>query len=375
MPLSIFVDALPYNEVMKNYADRLEKMSVAELLPNIAYSSSLHWQLYCNKYPDERGVLVDWVKEPEKNRAIRAISVLCTPLDAFGDLGAVARKVLDRFVFRKNAFANIPFRFRREFTEKGKYLFWKEDTYRKESIFDGYQVVSQDEGHLSFEAIMKKFSDAVDSGNKNIFAVFGFADALGHKCRRGDKYSANLAPYMDEFFSVIERYTKKHPDEKVLIVSDHGMSTVHTRVDLGLEKRFGRQSNKTYIAYCDSAVMCIFTKDDKKKKEIENYLKERTEGHLLTNEERAYYGASDKKFGDIIYILREGHIFAYNWFGKSLRKPSPDGLGMHGFWPEWEAKDQTACIIGIGDGIALEQRYDYRGANLLINNIMKGAAQ
>ena len=54
MPLSIFVDALPFNEMKENYEKELSSMQIAELVPNIAYSSSLHWQLYCNKYPDDR---------------------------------------------------------------------------------------------------------------------------------------------------------------------------------------------------------------------------------------------------------------------------------------------------------------------------------
>ena len=62
MPLSIFIDALPYNEIVSNYKNWFSDMQISELIPNIAYSSSLHWQLYCNKYPDERGIMVDWVK-------------------------------------------------------------------------------------------------------------------------------------------------------------------------------------------------------------------------------------------------------------------------------------------------------------------------
>ena len=366
MPLSIFIDALPYNEIAKNYKDSFEKMQVSEMIPNIAYSSSLHWQLYCDKYPDERGVLVDWVKEPEKNKAIRFFATVFSPLDSLGDLGVVARKVLDRFIFRKNAFANIPFKFRKDFTEKGKYLFWDKATYSKEDIFDGYAVVSQDEGHLTFDVTLNKLKEAVDSDNKNIFSVFGFADALGHKCRRGETYSERLLPYMQKLFEVINCYLEKYPNEPVLIISDHGMSTVTNTVDPELTKKFGKQSKNSYIAYCDSAVMCIFTEVEKLKKDISEYLASKDEGHLLTAADRELYKATDKKFGDIIYILKEGNLFAENWFGKSLRKPSPDGLGMHGFWPEWSSYDQNACVILINGKQELFEKYDYRAAHELI---------
>ena len=372
MPLSIFIDALPYNEIEKNYKGYFDNMQVSELLPNIAYSSSLHWQLYCDKYPDDRGVLVDWVKEPETNKAIRLISTVLTPLDSMGDLGVIAKKVLDRFVFRKNAFANIPFKFRKHFTEKGKYLFWDKDTYGKEDIFKGYDVVSQDEGHLSFEKTIEKLEASIKDHNKDIFAVFGFADALGHKCERGEKYSERLRPFMIKLFDVIKEYKKLYPNEAVLIVSDHGMSTVKNTIDLELTKKFGKQSKNSYIAYCDTAVMCIWAKDEKLRNDISEYLKTKDEGHLLTDADREYYKATDKKFGDIIYILREGTIFSENWFGKSLKKQSGDGFGMHGFWPEWKSYDQNACVILIDGKTELKEKYDYQSVNKLINEVMRG---
>ncbi|MDO5478755.1 MAG: hypothetical protein Q4G23_06270, partial [Clostridia bacterium] len=140
MPLSIFIDALPFNEMKENYGEWLSDMQISELVPNIAYSSSLHWQLYCNKYPDERGVLVDWVKEDEKRKSVRLVSVLFSPFEKMGMLGVLSKKFLDRKIYRKNTFANIPFNLRKHFTQKGKYLFWKEETYRSEPIFDGYKV-------------------------------------------------------------------------------------------------------------------------------------------------------------------------------------------------------------------------------------------
>ncbi len=372
MPFSIFVDALPYNEIISNYKDTLENMQVAEMIPNIAYSSSLHWQLYCNKYPDERGVLVDWVKESEKNKAVRIVSTLLSPLDSIGNLGLLSRKVLNKYIFRRNAFANIPYKLRKEFTQKGTYLFWKKETYRKEDIFDGFDVISQDEGHQSFEATIQKLETSINNKTKDIFAVFGFADSLGHKCKRGELYSARLKPYMEKLFSLIKEYKNNYPNEPVLIVSDHGMSTINNHLDINLEKKFGKQSKKTYIAYRDSAIMCVFCQDKNLLSEISKYLKSEPLGHLLTEQDREHYKATDRKFGDIIYILKEGTTFSNNWFGKSIKKPSPDGAGMHGFWPQWESKDQNACIILLDSSRTLEEKYDYQKANALITDIMKG---
>lgn len=371
MSLSIFIDALPYTEITEKYSDWFKDMQLARLQPNIAYSSSLHWQLYCDKYPDERGVLVDWARVPEKSKTVRFLSTVLRPLDILGDLGLYSRKFLDRFVFRANKFANIPYKFRKDFSEQGKYLFWNEKTYRAEKIFNGYTVVSQDEGHISFEETVEKFENAIKSGDKNIFVVTGFADQLGHKCRRGEIYHKRVKPYMDKMHEAVSEYIRCNPDEEVVIISDHGMSTINRKVDLQLEKKFGRQSKKSYIAYSDSAIMCIWSEDERLKGEITEYLNTRNEGHLLTEEERVKYRAADRKFGDIIFNLREGYIFAESWFGKSLRKPSADGEGMHGFWPELSAKDQMACILLINGKRRLEELYDYPKANKLLENIMQ----
>lgn len=372
MPLSIFIDALPYNEMKENYTDWLSNTQLAELIPNIAYSSSLHWQLYCNKYPDERGVLVDWTKVPEKKKAVKLASALFRPLDSLGNMGIVSKKFLDRCVFRRNTFANIPYKFRKHFSARGKYLFWNKETYHNEDLFKDYCVVSQDEGHKSFDATIEELTQLVASGEKKIFAVFGFADSLGHKCRRGEIYSQRLRPYMDTLRAVILEYQSNHPNEPVLIVSDHGMSTVTNHVDLALEQKFGKQSKKTYIAYKDSAIMLIWTENESLKKSIAAYLSDHPEGHLLTEEDRARYKVTDLRFGDLIYILKEGNVFSNNWFGKSLKKPGPDGSGMHGFWPEWEAKDQMACILLSSKKRGLAERYDYPSAQKLINDIMTG---
>ena len=141
------------------------------------------------------------------------------------------------------------------------------------------------------------------------------------------------------------------------------MSTINEKVNLCLENKFGKQNKKSYIAYSDSAIMCIWSENEKLKKEITKYLNSRGEGHLLTEEERKKYRTADRKFGDLIFNLREGYVFAENWFGKSIRKPSPDGAGMHGFWPELSAKDQMACILLINGRQKLEKLYDYPKAN------------
>lgn len=370
MPLSIFADALPFSEIEHRYNNWFAGQQIGMLLPNIAYSSSLHWQLYCDKYPDERGVLVDWCMEKETRKSVIAISKIFGFMDRLGDLGIIFKKFLSKYVYRRNMFANIPFRFRPYFSEKGKYLFWDSDTYNKEFIFNGYVMVSQDEGHLTYDKTLDNLHAAIASGAKNIFVNTGFADSIGHLNKRGEIYSTTLAPEMEKLRKEIAFYLENNPNEEVLIISDHGMSTVYDKIDFNLQGHFGKQNKKRYIAYSDSCIMCIWVYDDNLKKPISDYLLSRTEGHLLTDEERLYYHATDKKFGDYIYILKEGFCFSNNWFGKSFKKASLNGSGMHGFWPEWSAYDQLASVILINGKRDIAKRYTYSEAHRLIKEVM-----
>lgn len=377
MALSIFADALPFTEMKKNYPNWFVNMQLSEMLPNIAYSSSLHWQLYCDKYPDDRGILLDWKKEPEQDKTVRVLSTILRPLDNTAVVGLFVRKFLDRKFFHKNMLANIPFKFRKEFTEKGKYLFWDKNTYQLEPIFKGFNVVSQDEGHLTFEETIDKFYNALEEGNPNIFLNTGFADAIGHTVERGEKYSARLKPYMNAMHKVIEDYLTKFPDEEVLLVSDHGMSTIEHSVEYPFEELFGMQSKDSYIVYADSCFICIWCQDKTLLNRLEEYLATKPEGHLLSEEDRIKARATNPAFGDIIFILREGYCCKNSWFGKSIKglfmsRKKSSGAGMHGFWPECSARNQMASVVLINGKRQLENYYTYPTAHKLINNVMQG---
>lgn len=376
MALSIFADALPFTEMQNHYSEWFDNMQLGELLPNIAYSSSLHWQLYCDRYPDDRGVLLDWKKEPEHDMTVRFLSKLLQPFDYTDLLGLIVRKALDRKFFHKNMLANIPFKFRSEFCEKGKYLFWDKQTYGQEPIFNGFEVVSQDEGHLSFEATIEMFYKALDKSNPNIFLNTGFADALGHTVARGEKYSARLKPYMETMHKAIADYLAKYPDEEVLLVSDHGMSTIEHSVEYPFEKMFGKQSKKSYIVYTDSCFICIWCQDKSLQPKIEEYLSTKSEGHLMTAVERKEARVTNPAFGDIIFILREGYCCKDSWFGKGFKgrfksKDNSDGAGMHGFWPERTSRDQMASVILINGKRTLDSLYTYPSAYKLIKQVMQ----
>ena len=371
MPLSIFVDALSYTYLCEQYKALAPDADLAPLRPNIGYSSVLHWQLYCNRYPDARGTFVDWTKKPESKRSVRVLCRLLQPLDHVAPLGWFSRKVLDRVFFRSNTFANIPYRFRPLFSNCGKYLFFDGKNLENEENFAGYSAVLQDEGHRSLTDCMDEFLNLIQRDTKNIFLSFGFADQIGHTCQRGKEYDARLQEPVRMLFDGIAQYHKRFVQEEILLVSDHGMSTVQQSVQINLQQHFGKESSKTYFCYRDTAVMCVFASKEALKKQLAEYLKNLPYGHLLTEQQRERYGVTDPKFGDLIFILHEGFVFEDNWFGKAARRTSRCG-SSHGVWHGESLCDQTASVMLISQKRALQPFYEYPQAYELIRSVMQG---
>lgn len=364
MPLILFIDALPYSWASKNFK------RVSKLRPNVGYSSSLHWELFCNKYPDDNNFFLDWGLSKEPRSLVRVVSYLLYPLDFFDWIAFFTRKVLDKFVFRKNVFANIPFRFRPAFSNVSRYLFFEKDHYSNEDNFKGYTVISQDEYKDSLDAILARCENSFGT-NQNIFVAIGVVDSTGHQYSRGPLYDIEIKKIMDRISSSIDLYLKHYPEQEVVIVSDHGMSTVKHKIDFHLEKTFGRQSIKDYIAYSDSCMMCIWSPKKQKLNDIKCFLENRAEGHLISDEEREHYHISNKRFGDLIFNTYEGNIFSSNWFGKGIHK-NKNGTGMHGFWPQTASDDQMASIIVLNSQRELKNQYDYHEAFVLLSNVMQG---
>lgn len=372
MPLSIFSDALSY-VTCRTLARENPAWQTTGLFPDPGYSSCLHWKLYCDRSPDERGVFVDWAREPEERKWVRAVSFFCRPLDLWPWLGIFSRKVLNRLTH--GAFANIPYRFRPLFSNRSRYLFRSAETYGKESIFSGYRVISQDEGNPPFSVTLSAMRNAIAQNEKNLFVVFHFADELGHRFPRGQAYDEAVLPLARQMLRAAEEYHQKFPEEEILILSDHGMSTVRERVNLDLERRFGRQSRKTYFAYRDTAVLSVWAAEDPLRREIAAYLREQSVGHLLTVEERRQYGVCDGRFGDLLFILRDGAVFSDSWMGVSLSPPPVGTYGMHGFWCEPGQEEAMAGVLLYSGRHLPEDALRYPAAYALARDVMQGEAR
>jgi len=370
MPLIAFVDGLPYTYARERQASWMSNASVSALRPNVGYSSNLHWELFCGLYPDDLGFFTDWARKAESRLTVKAISHLLGPLDRIGDAGVVARKVFDKFVFREPALANIPSRFRKLFSNQASYLLASTPSASRIPHTQGYTFVLQDEGNVPFEENDRNLRCQIESEAVDVFTAFSFADAIGHRLGRGEAYDRELDLHMNALRRTFDRYLGINPEQEVLLISDHGMSTVHDQTDLSLESKFGRQSETRYIAYTDTAILRVFIHDEHLIDGMANYLSSRTDGHLLNDHERSQNGVVSRRHGDLIFVLNEGIVFGDNWFGKSLRRQKGRPYGMHGFWPT--GLDQYGVIYSLNRPAPLAEEYSYSEAHKLVQRAILG---
>lgn len=367
MPFLLFVDALPFSYIDSYKPIWADGLKYSQLTPNIGYSSNLHWQLFFDLYPDQVGFFTDWSYMPEQNKIIVAISSFFRFADKLGNFGVLLRKGLDRIVFRKNAFANIPFRFRSKFSEYAKYLFFDDKYVTESELYHDYKTIFQDQLKTNDQETLKILEEVVESKESNIFASLGFVDFLGHKLSRGNTYNAAIDKIMGRVRTIIDRYLEIHKDGKLLIVSDHGMSNIKYFISNELDFQVGKQSVKTYLAYLDSCIMRVYVFMESLKNQISTVLENSKNGHLLSEAERVKFGVTNRKFGDYIFILYDGNVYKDNWFGKSIRKKSKE-FGMHGFWPG--GVDHQAVIMTNSEDLLNTSVYNYQDAHKLIKEVM-----
>lgn len=370
MPLSLFLDALPYTLIRDSYRDWLRDQQTAPVLPGIGYSANLHWQLYCGAYPDDMGFFTDWIEAREPDQGICRTADALQFLDKAPLLGGLSRKVLNRLPRFRGCFANIPYRYRAQFCNRANYLFLHTETLAEVDLFAGYTAVLQDETQAAPEETCARISAEIETGNRKIFGAFSFPDTLGHRGPREERYRQRMRPPMECVRAVTEQYRSAFPEEEVLLISDHGMSAVAREVDAARDLGIGEESGD-YVAFYDAEILKIYLNRESSRPALSARLADSPFGHLLTEEERTRAHVTDRRFGDLIFILKEPYSFARHWFGWNLFGPK-SGYGMHGFWPEQAVSDHTAVAILISGKRTLLPAYDSAGIHGLIRSVMKG---
>lgn len=154
-------------------------------------------------------------------------------------------------------------------------------------------------------------------------------DSIAHSFGPNSKETKNHLNLLD---SQLEELLKKF-EGNIFINSDHGMVEVNNSIDL--QKKLESSSlefGKDYVFFLDSGLARFWFLNKKAELEIDSILSETKQGFVLSEQEKKYFGLDfkDNRFGDKFFLLKEGTMFAPNFFQKKEIK------GMHGYLPSSE---------------------------------------
>lgn len=158
-------------------------------------------------------------------------------------------------------------------------------------------------------------------------------DNISHEYGPTSKQAINYIKEIDNFCKEVDNYLKnKYERYALIILSDHGQTIVNKRVNIYKDlKDTDLVEGKDYLMFLDSINARFWIKNKEKEKDLLKKLNRISYGHILKNKdyqkfELPYTEESRRKYGDIIFIVKNHHLILPNyWQGRN------DNKGMHGY--------------------------------------------
>lgn len=311
--LVFFVDALSF-EVVKH----LDNSFHFHELNNVpGYSSNIHWELFQGLKPDDIGFFSDFMFNSGLNNENSRFRNL---LDLSMPINNVYRFIKSKFNKKRD---NILYSQRRSFSRTGRYFF--------DSAISNELLVFDELYGLHNKSIENVELESFHVQNDRSIFISNALDYIGHNFGvHSDEYIDMGRNIIGKIKGIIDS-VKTHDgvEPQYVIVSDHGMMTVKSSIDIrsSIVKKFGLPG-RDYYFFMDSVYIRIWSKDECLLKKISDYLDDVEVLKYIDTDSRVGYGISNKMFGDLIYVLKAGYVFSPNDFDFSM-KTQP--TGMHGY--------------------------------------------
>jgi len=139
-----------------------------------------------------------------------------------------------------------------------------------------------------------------------------------------------LADYDARLRRIYEIARRQFERVDLHVFSDHGMAPTHSTVDLlSILARISIDPIESYLVMVDSTMARFWFFSDAARDAIKSLLRDSEFGQWLSESSLKSMGAwfPDRRYGDEIYLLSEGVVFAPSHMGLTAPK------GMHGFHP------------------------------------------
>ena len=177
---------------------------------------------------------------------------------------------------------------------------------------------------------LEELDAAIESPSRVLFFYTAELDALMHRVGTSHgEVARKLDEYERRVRSVLDSAAKAGRKTAFFLFSDHGMTDVHTVVDLKSEvKKWGYRTGRDFLAFYDST-MARFWCDPALRTDLAKRLDGTGWGRVLSAEELEARGCrfADGSYGELIFLLHPGTLIVPSYMG---REPV---AAMHGYDP------------------------------------------
>jgi predicted AlkP superfamily pyrophosphatase or phosphodiesterase len=207
------------------------------------------------------------------------------------------------------------------------------------SIFDlmkargiPYRVYSYHQ--MSDSRIVEQAQADIQLGGSQFFFIYlSEMDHFLHgRCGEHEAVAERLAWYDQQLREVFKVAARRDPQMKFTVISDHGMTRVHSQYDLVNKiEALGFSMPQQYLAVYDSTMARYWFFDDDARKAIVEELRRTSCGRILEDSELEHLGIlfPDRRYGEVVFLLDPGWLLATSDFNGNGWHP----VGMHGYHP------------------------------------------
>jgi hypothetical protein len=280
--------------------DLFETLLPAETL--VSYSAGIHASIWTGTYPEDHGVWLEWALSSFPNSAVKISRKMWK-------IRTLWTFLLKRVTDKAFAYKYIPSALR-PFFKPTCFDFYR--PYFHPKLPSLFQVMISNNVHFNFRYCRKIENIPLRSrGSVEIISLSEF-DALGHLYGPD---SVRVQERIGKLFDKIRTITR-NKNEIVLLFSDHGMYSISKRFDiLAPLKRLNLTLGRDYIVFLDSTMARFWATNRETVDKLRAFLSTIPEGKVISDEYvRQNHLPSDRKFGDVIFLVSPGTEIFPNYF-------------------------------------------------------------
>ena len=348
----LYIDALNSSFLNPNVMPFLSSLATrhpyCELENVLGYSFAIQSCMLSGKYPEETNHWLPYFYSPQKSpmmfRTFNKLGAVF-PLDRFPSLRHLTVGQIRRFLLKDGVrINNVPLHIIDKLALYPYYYMCelpffhqlKELLEKKCQASLTYVGTPKIKRHL-YASLLHHIKTS-EHKNELIIAYDDALDGLGHKF---GPYSAECLRYAKSLDRVLGRIYQKlkkcfGKNLAFLVFSDHGQCEQTHNLDLlsELEKK-ALYFAEDYLCFIDATMALFWPQNEVVQEKILNVLDEIKIGKVIDEDLREQYHIkfNDKRFGEIIFVLKPGGTFFPNFFS-----PFSAMRGLHGYLPEDEVQ-------------------------------------